>query len=94
MELTADKVEAGLNRSSVRLVYVYFLRRALLAPTHIILDRYSWYYMRLAYAIDMRRQVPLPLPPITAAAARALPIVSICLIYVFFMTNLVSPNWG
>ena len=50
--------------------------------------------MRLAYAMDMRRQVHLPLPPATAAAARALPIVSICLAYVFSMTNLVSPNWG
>jgi len=81
MELTADKAEAGLGGSSVRLAYAHSLRRALLAPTRVVLDRHSRYYMRLAYAMDMRRQVHLPLPPATAAAARALSIVSICLAY-------------
>jgi len=41
IELTADSVEAGLGRSSLHLVYIYSLRGAFLAPTYIILDRYS-----------------------------------------------------
>ena len=41
IELTADRTEAGLGRSSLRLVYTYSLRRALLAPTSVVLDRYS-----------------------------------------------------
>jgi hypothetical protein len=41
IELTADSMEAGLGGSSLRLVYIYPLRRAFLAPTCIILDRYS-----------------------------------------------------
>jgi hypothetical protein len=55
MELMVDRTEAGLGGSSLCLVYVYSLYRTLLAPTYIILDYYSWGYIRLVYAIDMRR---------------------------------------
>jgi len=41
MELIADRIEVGLGGSSLRLVYVYFLYRAFLAPTCVVLDRYS-----------------------------------------------------
>ena len=94
MELIVDRAEVGLGGSSLRLVYIYSLYGAFLAPTCIVLDRYSWDYIRLAYAMDTRRYIYLLFPPAAAAAARALFIVSICLIYVFFMTYLVSPNWG
>ncbi len=55
IELTADKTEAGLGGSSVRLAYARSSRRALLAPTRVVLDRHSGCCMRLAYAMDMRR---------------------------------------
>ena len=47
-------MEAGLGRSSLRLVYAYSLRRALLAPTSVVLDRYSRGCIILVYAIDIR----------------------------------------
>ena len=81
--MTVDSVEAGLGRSSLRLVYAHSLCGALLAPTRVILDYHGWDCIRLAYAMDMRRYIHLPLPPATAAAARALSIVSICLTYAF-----------
>ena len=87
IELTADRAEAGLGGSSLYLVYAYFLRGAFLAYTHVVLDRYSWGCIRLAYAMDMRRLVYLRLPPITTTAARALSIMSIYLIYTFLITN-------
>ena len=40
-ELTADIMEAGLGRSSLRLVYIYSLYRVFLIPTYIILNYYS-----------------------------------------------------
>jgi len=49
-----DSIEAGLGGSSLRLVYIYSLYRAFLVPTYIILDRYSWGYIRLAYTIGIR----------------------------------------
>jgi hypothetical protein len=94
IELTVDRIDAGLGGSSLRLAYIYSLRRTLLAPTRVILDRYCWGCIRLAYAIDIRRLVYLRLAPVTAAAARALSIISICLIYAFSITNLVSPSRG
>ena len=94
MELTAESTDAGLGRSSLRLAYTHSLRRALLAPTRVILDHYSWGCIRLAYAMDIRRFVYLRLPPATTATARTLSIVSIYLIYTFSITNLVSPSRG
>jgi len=41
IELTADRMEVGLGGFSLRLVYTHDLRRALLAPTGVILNRYS-----------------------------------------------------
>jgi hypothetical protein len=41
IEIIVDRAEVGLGRSSLRLVYIYSLRRAFLAPTYLILDRYS-----------------------------------------------------
>ena len=92
IELIVESTDAGLGRSSLRLAYIYSLRRALLVPTYVILDYYSWGYIRLAYAIDIRRFVYLRLLPATAATARALSIISICLIYTFSITNLVLPS--
>ena len=92
MELTADKAEAGLGRSRLCLAYIRSLYRALLAPTCVILGYYSRDCIRLAYAMNIRRQVYLLLPLKTAAAARALFIISICPIYAISTTNLVSPN--
>ena len=54
MELIADKTEAGLGGSGLRLVYIYSLHRAFLAPTCVVLDRYSWGCIRLAYAMGIR----------------------------------------
>jgi len=54
MELIADRMEVGLGRSSLYLVYIYFLHGAFLAPTYIVLDRYSWGYIRLVYAMGIR----------------------------------------
>ena len=54
IELIADRTEAGLGGSSLRLVYIYSSRRASLVYTYIILDRYSWGYIRLVYAIGIR----------------------------------------
>jgi hypothetical protein len=54
IELTVDRIEAGLGRSSLCLVYAYSLHRALLAPTSVVLDRHGWGCIMLAYAIDMR----------------------------------------
>jgi len=54
IELTADRTEAGLGGFSLRLVYIYDLRRALLAPTSVVLDRHSWGCIILAYTMDMR----------------------------------------
>ena len=61
MELTADKAEAGLGGSSVYLVYTYFLYKALQVPTRVILNYHSQYYIRLAYTINIRRYIYLPL---------------------------------
>jgi hypothetical protein len=55
MELMVDSAEVGLGGSSLRLVYIHSLYRAFLAPTCVVLDRYSWGYIKLAYALDMRR---------------------------------------
>jgi hypothetical protein len=55
IELIADSVEAGLGGSSLYLVYIHSLYRAFLAPTCVILDRYSWGCIKLAYALDIRR---------------------------------------
>ena len=41
MELMADRMKAGLGGSGLRLVYIYSLYGAFLAPTYVILDRYS-----------------------------------------------------
>jgi len=41
IELMADKAEAGLGRSSLRLAYIHSLRRAFLTYTRVILNRYS-----------------------------------------------------
>ena len=92
IELTADRAEAGLGGSSLYLAYVHSLYRAFLAPTRIVLDCYGWDYIRLVYAIDIQHYIHLPLLPIAAAAARALSTINICLAYVFFITNLASPN--
>ena len=94
MELTADRAEVGLGGSSLRLVYAHSLYRAFLVPICVVLDRHGWDCIRLAYAINMRCYIYVPLPPTAATAARALSTVSICLAYMFFMTNLASPNWG
>ena len=92
IELIVESTDAGLGGSSLRLVYIYSLHQALLAPTRVILDYYSWGYIRLAYAIDMRRFIYLRLPPAATATARTLSIISIYLIYTFSITNLVSPS--
>jgi len=94
IELIADNTDAGLGGSSLCLVYTYSLHQALLAPTRVVLYCYSWGCFRLAYAINIRRLVYLRLLPTTAATARALSIVSICLVYAFSITNLVLPSWG
>ena len=94
MELTADRAEARLGRSSLHLVYAYSLHRACLIPTRVILDRYSWGYIRLVYAMGIRLQIHVRLLPTTTAAARALSTISIYLIYALSITNLVSPSWG
>ena len=94
MELIADRIEVGLGGSSLRLVYVYFLYRAFLAPTCVVLDRYSQGYIRLVYAIGIRLQIYTRLLPTTATAARALSTISICLVCAFSITNLVLPSWG
>jgi len=41
IELIADRIEAGLGGSSLRLAYIYSLYGAFLAPTRVILDRHS-----------------------------------------------------
>jgi len=48
-----NKVEAGLGRSSLHLVYIYSLYRAFLVFTYVILNYYSEGYIRLVYAIDI-----------------------------------------
>jgi len=55
MKLTADRAEAGLGGFSLCLVYIYSLYGAFLAHTYVVLDCYSWSYIILAYAMDMRR---------------------------------------
>ena len=87
-------MEARLGGSSLRLVYIYSSRRAFLTYTYIILDRYSWGYIRLAYAIGIQLQIYIRLPPIITTTARALSTISICLIYAFSITYLVLPSWG
>jgi len=54
IELMADRIEVGLGRSSLRLAYIYSLHRAFLALTCVVLDRYSWGYIRLVYAMGIR----------------------------------------
>ena len=94
MELTVDRTEAGLGRSSLYLVYAHSSRRASLAYTCVILDRYSWGCIRLVYAMGMRLWIYVRLPPIRTATARALSTVSIYLVYAFSITYLVLPSRG
>jgi len=37
----ADRIEVGLGRSGLYLVYTHSLHRAFLAPTRVVLDRHS-----------------------------------------------------
>jgi len=54
IELTANSAEAGLGGFSLYLVYIHSLHRVFLVFTCVILNRYSWGYMRLVYAIGIR----------------------------------------
>ena len=88
----ADSTEAGLGRSSLRLVYIYSLRRAFLAPTYVVLDRHSQGCIRLVYALAIQLQIYVYLPPTTATTARALSTISIYFIYAF--SNLTQLGLG